>query len=135
MYEADPRHIEIIVDQLKLGDAKEVSTPGTRDEGRTTIDNEGKLFEKDTTRYRALVARLNYLIPDRPDIADAVKELARSMSSPTNGDWLRLKRLWRYMKGRPGVQQLYEWQSAQGVVVTYSDADWAGCKQTRKPTT
>ena len=39
------------------------------------------------------------------------------------------------MKGRPRVQQLYEWQQAQGVVTTYSDADWAGCKQTRKSTT
>ena len=81
------------------------------------------------------MARLNHLIPDRLDIAYAVKELARAMSKPTNGDWLRLKRLGRYIKGRPRVQQVYEWQSAQGMVITYSDADWAGCKQTRKSTT
>ena len=47
------------------------------------------------------MARLNYLAPGRPDLAYAVKELARSMSTPTNGDWLRLKRLSRYLKGRP----------------------------------
>ena len=135
VYEADPRHTEIVIEQLRLNDAKEVSTPGTREEGRTTEDNEEQLSEKDKTRYRAIVARLNYFTPDRPDIAYAVKELARAMSNPSNGDWLRLKRLGRYMKGRPRLQQVFEWQPAQGMVTTYSDADWAGCKQTRKSTT
>ena len=81
------------------------------------------------------MARLNYLSPDRPDIAYAVKELARAMSNPNNGDWARLKRLGRYVKGRPRLVQMYEWQNAQRTVTTYSDADWAGCKQTRKSTT
>ena len=94
VYEADPRHTELIIDQPKLGDAKEVSTPGTREEGRITTDQGDKLSEKDTTRYRALVARLNYLAPGRPDIAYAVKGFTRAMSNPTNGDWLRLKRDW-----------------------------------------
>ena len=70
---------------MRLGDAKEVSTPGTREEGRTTTDNENKLPEADATKYRALLARLNYLIPDRPDIAYAVIGLVRAMSSPTAG--------------------------------------------------
>ena len=34
-YEADPRHIEIIVKQLGLNDSKFVSTPGAKEEGRT----------------------------------------------------------------------------------------------------
>ena len=130
-YEADPRHVEIVLEQLKMEDAKAVTTPGTRDEGRTTMDNEDKLNEKDATKYRAIVARFNYLSPDRPDIAYAVKELARSMSSPSNGDWLRLKRLGRYLKGRLRLVQHYDWQPAQYLINTYSDADWAGCKATR----
>ena len=133
--EADPRHAEIVIEQLKLGEAKEVSSLGTREEGHNTADHDDQLSERDTTRYRAIVARLNYLIPDRPDIAYAVKELARAMSKPCNGDWLKLKRLGRYMKGRPRLQQVYQWQPAQGMVTTYSDADWSGCRQTRKSTT
>ena len=38
VFEADPRHTEIIVEQLKLKEAKPVSTPGTKDEGSTTED-------------------------------------------------------------------------------------------------
>ena len=28
----------------------------------------------------------------------------------------------------------YKWQEAQSIVTTYSDADWAGCRDTRKST-
>ena len=37
-YEVDPRHVEIITKQLQLDEAKVVSGPGTRDEGRTSED-------------------------------------------------------------------------------------------------
>ena len=38
VYEADPRHVEIIVEQLELQDAKTVSAFGTKDEGKTQDD-------------------------------------------------------------------------------------------------
>ena len=44
-------------------------------------------------RYQALVARANYLAQDRSDIQFSVKELARSMSSPTRGSWKGLLNL------------------------------------------
>ena len=38
VFETDPRHAAIIVDQLKLEDAKIVSIPGTKEERKTTND-------------------------------------------------------------------------------------------------
>ena len=134
-YEADPRHIEIIIDQLGLQEAKPVSTPGTKEEGRTQANHEDKLNDKDTSSYRAIVARCNYIAPDRPDIAYIVKELARSMANPRNGDWQRLKRLGRYLKGRPRLQQIFEWQRGPIPIRMYSDAGWAGCRETKRSTT
>ena len=134
-YEADPRHTEIIIKQLQLTDAKTVTTPGTKEEGNTSEDNEHVLSDKEATDYRAIVARCNYLAPDRPDIAFTVKELARAMAKPTRGDLQRLKRLARYLKGKPRLTMRYAWQPAQTTVTTYSDADWAGCRKTRKSTT
>ena len=134
-YEADPRHAELVVQHRDLTEAKAVSTPGTREEGRTQEDRDEKLNDKDSTKYRAVIARCNYLSPDRPDISYAVKELARAMSAPTRGDMTRLKRLGRYLKGKPRLQQWFLWQPVQSIMITYSDADWAGCKQTRKSTT
>ena len=93
------------------------------------------LNAKEATNYRAIAARCNYLAPDRPDIAFIVKELARAMAKPTRGDLQRLKRLARYFKGKPRLIMKYAWQPAQTTVTAYSDADWAGCRKTRKSTT
>ena len=134
-YEADPRHVEIINQQLVLDNAKVVATPGAKEEGRTGDDNEEPLAEEHATKYRALVARCNYLSFDRPDIAFAVKALARHMSMRRRGDWTRLKRLGRYVVGKTGLQQWFIWQSTPKGGTTYTGADWAGCRETRKSIT
>ena len=84
IYEADPRHVEIVVEQLGLKEAKPVSTPGAKEEGTIQEDSEQPLEGNEVSKYRALVARCNYSSPDRFDISYSVKELARNMSSLTN---------------------------------------------------
>lgn len=121
--------------QAQLDEAKPVSSPGTRDEGRHSDDCDMPLNEKDTTNYRAIVARCNYLAPDRPDVAYAVKELARAMSKPTKGGLQRFKRLGRYLKGKPRLVLQYGWQAMPTTPIIYSDADWAGCRNIRNSTT
>ena len=133
-YEADPRHVEIMASQMGLTDCKTVMAPGINEEGRTSEDGLDPLEPSQETIYRALVARANYISPDRPDIGYAVKELAKSMSCPKRGDWCRLKRLLKYPVGRPILQTLYRWQDVQNEVTTYSDADWAGNNDSRKST-
>ena len=133
-FEADPRHAELIISQLKQGDAKAVATPGTKDEGTTTENCEDTLSDDLTFQYRAITARCNYISPDRPDLAFIVKELARHMSKPIKGDWQKLKRLGRYLLNKPRMQQVYQWQPAQTTQKTFTDADWAGCRETRRST-
>lgn len=72
-YEAGSRHVEIILKQLHFDDAKFVATPGTKEKGRTSEDHEVPLGDNEATNYRALVARCNYLSPDRPNIAFIIK--------------------------------------------------------------
>ena len=134
-YEADPRHVEIINQQVLLQEAKAVSILGTKEEGRTTEDNEEPLSEEQATKYWALAARCNDLSLDRPDVAFAVKELARNMSKPRKGEWVRVTRLGRYLVGKPRLQQWFAWQGIPMGLGTYTDADWACCRETRKSTT
>ena len=106
-YEADPIHVEIIPKLFDIDNCKVATIPGTKQEchaktGDTeeSRDDENSSNEKHSI-YRAPVARANHFAPDRPDIPFVATELAMSMSSPTRGDWERLKRLARYLKGTP----------------------------------
>ena len=133
-YEADQRHAELIVKTLKLEDAKAVSTPG-EDEKEWLMEEESeKLGEIQAREYRALAARANYMGADRADVQYAVKEICRGMANPTKGDWRKLKRLGRYLVGKPRVVLQYKSQGRQSIAWGFSDSDWAGCKRTAKST-
>ena len=92
------------------------------------------LVGAEATRFRAVAARANYLSGDGPDIQYAVKEFCRRMAKPVNGEWERLIRLGRYLKGAPRCVQCYERQSENAAVTGCSDSDWAGCRTTGKST-
>ena len=56
------------------------------------------------------------------------------MSAPNNDSWSKLKRLAKYLAGRPRAVSLFSWQEFTDVVDVYSDENWAGCKTSRKST-
>ena len=56
------------------------------------------------------------------------------MSSPLDGDLITLKRVVRYLRGRPICKLYYDIQEPVTCVQGYSDADWAGDAETRKST-
>ena len=66
VYEAGFRHAEVEFEQLRLQEVRKVTAPGAREEGRLINDNELKFTEDDATKYRVIVARLNYLSPGSP---------------------------------------------------------------------
>ena len=63
-----------------------------------------------------------------------MKEICRRMSKPKEGDWQKLVRLGRYLKGSPRCVWEYRWQSGVGAPKGYSDSDWAGDRETGKST-
>ena len=123
--EADPRHAELVLLQMKMEKAKPLSTPGV--DGKEEDDQEGELpLDPDRSKqYRSLVARLNYLSADRPDMQYSVKELCRDMSSPSEGSWRRIERTCHYLVGKPRLIWKFEMQQSVSVVDTFSDANWA----------
>ena len=156
-YEADPKHVEAILRETGAGNLSSVKTPMIREDGveargakekdivlrkmtgtlgkKVELEGEQLLNAEDTSKYRGIAARANYLAADRPDIMFPAKELCRRMSAPTESDWARLVRLGRYLKGCPTVKMWYKLQKEQNFVQTYSDTDWAGCRRTRRSTT
>ena len=136
-YEADPRHAELIVQALGLDKSNTVATPSVK-HTRQEVEKaalEPPLPASQATLYRSLVMRGAYLSQDRADLGEPCKQLARRMQAPTASDLADLKRLGRYLKGKPRVVTKFTTQSWDGTVTVYVDSDHAGCLVTRKSTT
>ena len=136
-YEPDPKHAEILCEEMGLKeDSKGLGAPVAREDAAATGTEEEPLGPEETTRFRALAARANYIALDRADVQFAAKELCREMSSPVASSWLRLKRFARYMLEYPSAEWRFpmETEFKADVLDVYSDSDWAGCKATRKST-
>lgn len=58
-------------------------------------DDGGKISDAEATRFRAMLARCNFLGSDRPDVHFAAKEASRSMAAARGGDRDRQVLEWR----------------------------------------
>ncbi|KAJ9547665.1 hypothetical protein OSB04_020208 [Centaurea solstitialis] len=87
----------------------------------------------DPTLYRSLAGALQYLTFTRPDIAYAVQQVCLFMHDPRLPHLNALKRILRYLKGTLS-HGLHIKASVVDRLVAYSDADWAGCPNTRRST-
>ena len=139
-WEADTKHVRILLEESGMEDCKSLSLPLAREDEQLNDDNKGPQQEEKemdvnhAKKFRRAAARLNYLALDRPDIAVAVNRLARCMAKPLVQDELALKRVLRYLKGRPRCQITFRTQDPVTKLVALSDSDWAGCRRTRKST-
>ena len=71
---------------------------------------------------------------DRPDLLFAVKEVLRATSRPGVEDLRRLKRVLRFLRQVPRVEILVPFESERTTLVAAVDADFAGCRETRRST-
>ena len=56
------------------------------------------------------------------------------MASPRNGDWVALKRVFRYLLGKPRFVWRFVWQDKPKFLRAFRDSTWAGWHDTRKST-
>jgi hypothetical protein len=130
-YEADPRHAEMIIRQLNLQNAWSVTTPAEKKKSSEVLASVGfpLVMAEQTTLYRSLVMRAQFLAQDRAHLSEAV------MKAPNESDMQDLKRLGRYLAGRPRVVDVYHPQRPTNVIKVHADSDHAGCLLTRRSTT
>ena len=95
--------------------------------GEPLVGEERKLFQ-------SVAPLINFIAPDRADILYASKEVLRGMADPGEADMERLKRLVRYLKGAPRLVSLIPWDADPSWIDVYVDADFAGCRRTRRST-
>ena len=138
-YEADPRHVELLGEQLgfvtkKGGKINTVVTPGI--DGKITIESEKQLPGDQADLFRSATMRAAFLAMDRPDIVYASKECARGMSLPLERHMCGLRRMVRYLMGHRRLLWVWREQPRHmvGQLRASTDANWAGCPITRRST-
>nr|GFC20544.1 uncharacterized mitochondrial protein AtMg00810-like [Tanacetum cinerariifolium] len=81
-----------------------------------------------------MIGSLMYLTSSRPDIMFAVCACACFQVTPTVSHLHAVKRIFRYLKGKPNLGLWYPKDSPFDLVA-YSDSDYAGASLDRKSTT
>ncbi|XP_060178207.1 uncharacterized mitochondrial protein AtMg00810-like [Lycium barbarum] len=87
----------------------------------------------DSTHYRSLAGALQYLTFTRSDISYAVQQVCLHMHAPREVHMYALKRIIRYIQGTLDYGlHLYPFSVTD--LLSYTDADWGGCPDTRRST-
>ena len=68
------------------------------------------------------------------DFGSCRPKAARNMARPAEDDFEKLKRIGRYLVGRPRLVSKFAWHKMIGPITAYSDSVWAGCEKTRRST-
>ncbi|XP_022014482.1 uncharacterized mitochondrial protein AtMg00810-like [Helianthus annuus] len=119
-----------IIERAGMSSCKPVPTPV--DTKPKLGSNAGVDFE-DPTLYRSLAGALQYLTFTRPDICYAVQQVCMYMHAPKVDHWNALRRIIRYIQGTSS-HGLTIGTSTDLSLRAYTDADWAGCPDTRRST-
>nr|GFB65131.1 hypothetical protein [Tanacetum cinerariifolium] len=124
------KYVAKILRKFSLTDEKSASTP---------IDTEKPLLKDpddedvDVHSYRSVIGSLMYLTSLRPDIMFAVCACARFQVTLKALHLHAVKRIFRYLKGKPYLGLWYPKDSPFNLVA-YSDSDYAGASLDRKST-
>ena len=125
-----------------FGQAKRQRIPASSD--IQDADSSSLVGYQEATAFRSITGMGIYLAQERLDIAYTIKELASKMSSPTEVAVQRMRKLVGYLKETEHQHILLpnpvrgEGINTRGekgwLLETFSDADWSGCKSTRRST-
>ncbi|GJX21292.1 putative ribonuclease H-like domain-containing protein [Tanacetum coccineum] len=88
----------------------------------------------DVHLYRSMIGTLIYLTSSRSDIMFAICACSRFQVTPKVSHMHAVKRIFRYLKGKPTLGLWYPKDSPMDLIA-YSDSDYAGASIDRKSTT
>nr|GEZ24444.1 uncharacterized mitochondrial protein AtMg00810-like [Tanacetum cinerariifolium] len=94
-------------------------------------DKEGKAI--DPSHYRGMIGTLLYLTANRPDLEFAICMCARYQARPTKKHLHAVKRIFWYLRGTVN-QGLWYPKDSLIALTAFTDADHAGCQDTRRST-
>ncbi|GKB31800.1 putative ribonuclease H-like domain-containing protein [Tanacetum coccineum] len=131
MKDNQDKYVAEILKKFNYSDVKSASTLVDLEK---PLVKDGDANDVDVHLYRSMIGSLMYLIASRPDIMFAVCACARFQVTPKTSHLLAVKRIFRYLKGKPTLGLWYS-RDSPFELVAYTDSDYAGATQDRKSTT
>ncbi|GJZ69892.1 putative ribonuclease H-like domain-containing protein [Tanacetum coccineum] len=125
------KYVAEILKKFNYTDVKSASTPVDLEK---PLVKDGDADDVDVHLYRSMIGSLMYLTASRLDIMFAVCACARFQVTPKTSYILAIKRIFRYLKGKPTLGLWYS-RDSPFELVAYTDSDYAGATQDRKSTT
>ncbi|GKD64910.1 putative ribonuclease H-like domain-containing protein [Tanacetum coccineum] len=119
---------------LKKFDFVNVKTASTPIETQKPLVKDEEASDVDVHLYRSMIGSLMYLTASRPDIMFAVCACSRFQVTPKTSYVSDVKRIFRYLKGKPKLGLWYPKVSSIDLEA-YSDSDYARVNLDRKSTT
>ncbi|GJS16625.1 hypothetical protein Tco_0411097 [Tanacetum coccineum] len=131
LFISQDKYVHEILKKFNYTDVKSASTPTDLEK---PLVKDADADDVDEHLYRSMIGSLMYLTASRPDIMFAVCACARFQVSPKTSHLLAVKRIFRYLKGKPSLGLWYSKDSPLELVA-YTDSDYAGATLDRKSTT
>ena len=126
-------YMDGIVETAGLETGKPATTPGVKDRSKNAESSEYIGPDRHQI-YRSVVGKVQFIVPRRPDLMYANKELGWQLHAPRECDWTAMKRLVRYIAGTRDKYLYLRVGKNYNKLVGYTDTDWAGDCTTRKST-
>ncbi|GJR80091.1 putative ribonuclease H-like domain-containing protein [Tanacetum coccineum] len=123
-----------VAEILKKFDFASVKTASTAVETQKSLVKDEEAADVDVHLYRSMIGSLMYLTASRPDIMFAVSACSRFQVTPKTSHLNAVKRIFRYLKGKPKLGLWYPRVSSFDLEA-YLDNDYAGANLDRKSTT
>nr|GEU49590.1 uncharacterized mitochondrial protein AtMg00810-like [Tanacetum cinerariifolium] len=125
------KYVPEILRKLRLTEGKLAST-SIDTEKPLLMDPDGE--DVDVHTYMSMIGSLMYLTSSRPDIMFAVCACACFLVTPKASHLHAVKRIFRYLKGKPHLGLWYP-KDLPFDLVAYSDSDYAGASLDKKSKT
>ncbi|GJW39130.1 putative ribonuclease H-like domain-containing protein [Tanacetum coccineum] len=120
-----------VAEILKKFDFASVKTASTLIETQKPLIKDEEAADVDVHLYRSMISSLMYLTASRPDIMFVVCACSRFQVTPKTSYLYAVKRIFRYLKGKPQLGLWYPRESSFDLEA-YSDSDYAGANLDRK---
>lgn len=122
-----------LAERFRMKNAKPVYLPADANSRLTRAQDDASCITN--VPYRELVGSLMYIVTcTRPDIADAVGNVAKYCEQHTSEHWSAAKRILKFLVTTREIALVYDGKKS-GELVGFADASWASDEDTRRSTT